>query len=225
MTISSTDLWTRLLEMPRAHKIVDFPRKFPDGTPMGQIAMMVLTQDEQMSASAETDAYTRKILKTLPKDGEAKRGYDDIYNNRCAIELLYRCCKKAEDPKSPFFPAPDLIQSKLTPDEVGVLVNTYMQVQVEVGPIMSQMSDEDVDAWIRRLRDGGSRVPLASLSLAALIDLAFTLACRNGSSPTDTSSAGSPPENTPENTSSSTPTSDDPSVDVVVKEAVPDESV
>ena len=202
--MQGADLWTAIMQMPRAHKLVDFPRKV-DGKPIGQVAIVVLTQEEQIQAAASTEAFTRKVIKDMPKEGDARRGYDDVYSNHMAVELLFRCCKKSEDPKSNFFPTTHAIQDHMTPDEVGVLVRAYMEVQSEIGPIMASMSDEEVEAWVKRLREAGSRVPLASLSLAALIDLAFILACRSESSPTDMPSVGSPLDDTQENLSSPEP--------------------
>lgn len=196
--MQGADLWAAITAMPRPHRLVDFPRKGQDGVPMGQVAIVVLTQTEQIQAAAATEDFARKVIKDMPKEGDARRGYDDVYSNHMAVELLFRCCKKPDDPKANFFPTTHAIQDHMTPDEVGVLVRAYMEVQAEIGPIMANMSDEEVDAWVKRLREAGSRVPLASLSLAALIDLAFILACRNGSSPMDTPSPGSPPESTPE---------------------------
>ena len=198
--MQGADIWTTITQMPRAHKLVDFPRKGADGNPVCSIAIMVLTQEDQNTAMSETERYTRRIIKEVPKDGEARRGYEDIYNNRAACEILFRACRRVDDPRSSFFPVPDAIEKHLTPDEVAVLFRAYLEVQAQFGPILSRLSEEEVEGWVKRLREAGNRVPLAFLSLDALSDLAFSLACRIGRSATDTSSPGSPPDEPHEST-------------------------
>ena len=192
----SDDLWERLCAMPRPHKVVDFPRKDEKGEPIGQLAMWVLTQSEQEESAAQADKRARALMRTdkgeVPKDDEAKRGYNDLYANAAADEILYRACRKVGKLNEAFFPSPALMRSKLSVDEVGVLMSHYYTVQEELGPIVAHMSKEETDALVARIEKSGERFPLDLLSPGALRTLVISLVRHRASSSTDTSSPGEP---------------------------------
>ena len=70
----------------------------------------------------------------------------------------------------------------------------YMQTQAEVGPIVANMSQVEMDAWVEMLGKGGSTAPLALLSLDQASALLMYMASRLSVSPTDTSSPGTQQE-------------------------------
>jgi len=197
MTDVADNLWERLCAMPRPHKVVDFPRKDENGQWVGQLAIQVLTQGEQEEAAASADRRARALIigekGQMPKDDEAKRGYNDLYTNAAADEILYRACRTL-DRKGPFFPSPGHMRKQLSVDEVGLLMSSYYTVQEELGPIASRLTKEETDALIERIRKSGERHFLDFLSPDAARSLAFSLVFRLPSSPTDTSSPGTPPE-------------------------------
>ena len=192
--LTPSELWVQITAMPRPHRTVDFPRMNDKGEPVAQISMQVLTQEEQITASIESERFSRKHIKDMPKSSEPHRGYDDTYNNQAACEILFRACRRVDDMTLPFFPSPSAIRQNLTPDEVGVLVRSYYIVQDEVGPIIAKMSSEETEAWIMRLKEGASGVPLAYLSPEAATQLVLSLVSRVGLSATPTSSHGTPSE-------------------------------
>ena len=207
--IPPADLWTAITKIPRPFRIVDFPRNMPGtDTPVGKLAIVILSQEEQMEAAASAESTTRKYLKDgAPKKDEARRGYDDIYSNAAAVEVLYRSCKRHDDIARNLFPTPHDIRASLSMDEVGVLTSMYLQAQAELGPIVAKLSDEEVDAWVSRLVEGGSALPLGLLTSDALSTLAFGLACRVHTYSTAISSLGTPPESaSPELPTSAPPT-------------------
>lgn len=191
------DLWARLCQMPRPFKVVDFPRKGPDGEVIGKLAIWVLTQEEQTAAAAAAQALTTKIIKETPKAEEARKGYDDVYNNVAAAELLFRACRNASNPPEslslPAFPGTKDLREKLTVDEVGVLLNHYYSVMAELGPIVANLSEAELEALIERIARSGERFPLDLLSPEALRSLAFSLACLLRDLRKASSSPGSPP--------------------------------
>lgn len=195
MSVDDRDLWALLCEMPRPSKVVDFPRKGADGEPVGQIAIWVLTQEEQSAAAAAAQNLTQKLVKDAPKRDDARAGYDDVYANVAAAELLFRACRKPGVPNltQPAFPSTEALRSKLTVDEVGALLNHYYTVQADLGPIVAHMSQEELDALVEKIAKSGERFPLDLLSPALLRILAFSLACRLHALRTATSSSGSPP--------------------------------
>src|SRR5690606_13729281 len=118
--IQPADLWAQITAMPRAHRIVDFPRKNPDGTPMGQIAIVVLTQEEEMKCNAETGKFIRKFLKDnggqIPNVNEQDYSFKNLHEMQASIEILFRCCKSAEDISKNFFPTKEAISKYLPKD-------------------------------------------------------------------------------------------------------------
>ena len=160
------------------------------------IAIRVLTQEEQMVCAAAAEDFARKTIlrdknAAIPKGDEARQGYDDIYKNAAAIEVLFRACRKVEDHKAPTFPSPNLLRSELSVDEVGVLFDHYLTTQAELGPIVARMSKEEVDAFVERLMASGDRFPLDLLSPGVLKTLLVSMASRLHSLLTASSSPGS----------------------------------
>ena len=197
--VPPNELFKRLMAVPRPYRDVDIPRNDPETKePLGKIRMWVLTQEEQEQCAAAAEEHTRKklreVMKDLPKADEARRGYEAVYNNAASVEVLWRSCRRTDDPKWPFFPTTSELRKSMSADEIGVLMNHYYTVQDEVGPIVSRMSLDEEDAWLEVLAKGGSTLPLDSLSWGALKILALSLACRLSACLTDTSSAGAPPE-------------------------------
>lgn len=193
--IAPSQLWAALTTMPRAHRLVDFPRKDADGKPVGQVAMWVLNQEEHSEATSSAERYTRGSLQAGDAKGIAgTTGYDGLFGNALAVEMLVRACRRPEDLSLPAFPGADAIRRVMTTDEVGVLFETYLMVQSELGPIVAEMSKEEVDTWCSRLEEGGSLYPFAGMSSETRLTLLRTLARRLASSRTDSSSAGTQPE-------------------------------
>lgn len=191
--ISAPELWVELTKMPRAHVVVDFPRPLPDGR-IPEVAIVVLTQEEGMRVNMSTEKFVRKFFgdsgAQIPKFDEMNSSYSTLYENRASCELLFLCCKRVDDLSKPFFPTVEAISRALTTDEIGVMMKHYVMTQSKLGPITSKMSQEEYDAWIDKLAEGGSAFPLNSLSLGAMIELIMYMALQIFSSRTDKSSAG-----------------------------------
>ncbi len=187
----ASELWLALTKLPRPHRLVDIPRCFPGtDTPVGQVAMWPLTQEEQMAVNAEADRFTKKLLQDPQKRDEANLGYQHTFANEVALQILSRVCRDANDIGKPAFPSPKLMREHLTADEVGVMFQQYLTIQLELGPIVAEMSDEEMEGWVKRIAAGGSSFPFASLSWEAQQRLVLGMACRLAPLLTDTSSAG-----------------------------------
>jgi hypothetical protein len=194
--IPASELWLKLQEMPRPHIVVDFPRKGLDGEPICQVGMWVLTQEEQVAAAATATKSTKNLLKELTLvQGEQSRGYEDVYGNEAAVEVLFRACRHPEDVKRPFFPNSAAVR-KLSVDEVGVLMNFYYEAQAKLGPIVSYMTDDEYEIWVKRLAEGASTFPLEHLSSALRNELMLRMALHLSTFLMANSSAGSPPSDT-----------------------------
>lgn len=191
--IEPSELWRLLQEVPRPSKVVDFPRKIP-GTddPVGQMRITPLSQSEQMACNSEADKFAKKLLKEAQRKDESNLGYDNVYANEVAVQVLYRACRSVDGITKPIFPNPGELREKLSADEVGALFALYCQVQVELGPIITRMSTEEMEAWIVRLEEGGQQEPFAFFSLEAQLRLVSFMASLIVELRTQISSAGSP---------------------------------
>lgn len=196
--IDASDLWLALMELPRPHRIVPYPRSKPDGTPVGELAIWPLTQEEQMACNAEADRFTKKLLQDPQQKDQANLGYHHTYTNEVAVQVVWRACRNAKDISRPAFPSPSLLRSKLSTDEVGVLFNHYCTIAAEVGPIVASMSKAEQEGWILRLQEGGSTFPFDTLSWEAQRALVSGSASRLVSCWMDMCSAGLPLDVSPE---------------------------
>lgn len=189
-------LWAALSATPRPFDVVDLPRKDASGQPVGQVALVVLKVEEQMACAAQAGKFARKMLRE--KDGDLSPShpdFQDLYNNQAALEVLWRACRMPGNLELRAFPNPEQIRSQFTDDEIAVLFRAYLQVKAERGPIVSEIEERDVDAWVERLREAGSKIPLGLLSWDGLSDLTWRLASRLSTSSTGTGSAGVPQSN------------------------------
>lgn len=187
-----TELFRKLMEMPRPSTQVDFPRRGPDGKSVCQVAMVILSESELNEVRAAADRVAKKMLGDAQREGEQNLGYQDIYRNVSVVELLWRACRNPGELHVPAFLSPALMRKHFTTDELAVLMDAYLQFKVEAGPVVAEMSEGEMDAWIKRLGEGASRVPLSLLSSEAKSDLLMRSAALLRSFWTGSGSAGSP---------------------------------
>lgn len=202
--LSDSELWQRLSSRERAHMVVPFPVR-PGAEPFGDLAIVALTAREKTAALAEATRVARKFVVEKVSAGEHVEGYAQVYDNIVATELLARACRTPDDIDVPAFPSAEELRGRLTYDEIGALMGAFAEVQAELGPIVSELSADELDAWVRRITNGG-RAELGFFSRGALTDLACGLASLIATSRTDSASPGSQPDDGP----SSTATGDEP---------------
>jgi hypothetical protein len=189
--IPASQLWLALSSQERPSKVVDFPRKTDSGEPVGQLRIRVLTQEEQMSSTKAAETLVKEHLKDGKKD---ELGYERLFTDAVCVEVLFRACRDVDDIKRTVFPSPKHMRNTLTTEECAMLFQHYLTVQLELGPIVVNMSDDEVEAWISRLAEGGSAFPFDLLSSDLQKILLLHMAYQLRSSQTDKSSVGSPPE-------------------------------
>lgn len=196
--IPAADLWAKLQARPRPSKLIDFP----GAEGLGQFAIWVLTQEERMSSITAAEKKAKLHLKDGKRDDI---GYESLYSDALCIEILSRACRDSEDLTRPLFPSPKLLQEKLTTEELAVLFQQYLTVQLELGPIISQLTEAEMNAWVERLVEGGSAFPFEVLTWETQRILLLFMARQVASLRTASTSAGSLPEDppTPDETDSS----------------------
>jgi len=194
------DLWARILATPRPHLVVPFPRIDPEtGEAVAKMAMVVLTSEESAIVTADAEKKVRRILKdNIPGQGEARRGYEELFNTFVAEGLIYAACRNTEDLSKKFFPKREAILQVLNVDELAILLNHYYTVQLELGPVISTLTDDEMSLWESRLLESGTQPAflLNSCSLEVLKGLVMYMADRLRSLQTLNSSDISLPENT-----------------------------
>lgn len=189
--IEPSQLWLKLSSTERPFKLVDFPRLNAEGEAVGQMAVRVLTQEEQMISTVAAEDFCRKYLKDAKKD---ELGYSRLFSDAYCVEVLYRACRDADDPQRPSFPSPKSIREQLSIDECGKLFEHYLTVSLEFGPLVSQMSDDEMEAWIDKLAEGGSAFLFDTLSSDLQRVVLMHMAYQLRPSRTDNSSVGELPE-------------------------------
>jgi hypothetical protein len=228
--VTPSQLVAMLQELPRPHKIVSYPRKLP-GTdqPIAEIAMVAAFIQDKINAQASAHAYTRQILadpRKSKEDGKTKMseeemntlGYEGVFRNAVAIELLYRACKDPRDKslKAPVFPGATWMRNYCTDDEIGVLTATYLRTQMEIGPIISMLSNAECDLWIEKLIAGGEASdPFDSLASDAKTDLILRLVWHLRTYRTARSSSGRPLDSGSSDSESSTEYPTEPEAEAV----------
>ena len=176
--IDSSALFLKLIETPFPSEVHDFPRKGPDGKPIAQIRLRVLPEEEQKKA--RLDAIRKAKELDLSQDQATSGMAQAIIDDLAAKEVLARACLMAESSLDDqngnpvygrVFVDGDQV-GKLTSDEIAVLWSLWQLTQRKFGPLESNV---DVDAWVKKLEEGASLVPLVLLSSPDVVELAFKL--------------------------------------------------
>ncbi len=190
-------LWHLLTAVPRPSRKVPLPRNLP-GTeePVGEVPIWPLTHGELIESNAAAEQRMRALFKDENKKDELNLGYQHSFANELAVQHLWRACRDPENIEKPAFPSPKAMSIQFTGDEIGVLYNHYLTIQSELGPITSSLSDEEYEALVRRIAEGGNSDPFDTLSWDLQRTLVVSLASQLYDFWTATSSAGSQPDET-----------------------------
>lgn len=151
--LSPAELWAEITRQPVPHREIDFPRRDDDGKPICKLTLVVLTPTEQVQCAAAGERYCKELL-GVQKLEDRGIGYKDIYDSAAATEFLFQSARYSPDINVKFFPSAQWIRDKLTADEVAVLVNAYEQLSAELGPIISSLSEVEMNAWLEKLALG-----------------------------------------------------------------------
>ena len=185
--VSATDLWQALNE-PSPSEVIDFPRKNRSGQAVGKVRIKVLKMEDHnkarlLATKSLKEAIKNSNLGEFSKDDMESDAVKEVLGDLIAHELLCMACytDTEQDIDDPFpyakvFLTPKHISSVLTADETLVLFNAYRMVQYKYGLFEKTINDDDdIEAWLTRLKEGGSAFPLLALPLPQLADLAFCL--------------------------------------------------
>ena len=181
-----SELWRKLSETPKPSEVIDFPRRDMRGRPIDRIRIQVLTMSEHDEARLRAHNWLKdRGIPTEEFDGPTIR---EVYGDAVARELLAMACvtedpvKGTEERSVPLYgrlfrTGKDL--EILTADEVLVLFTAYEMAQHKYGPYEGSIrSDDDVNAWTKRLVEGASAFPLAQRNWHQLVELIMSLSER-----------------------------------------------
>jgi hypothetical protein len=181
--VEASELFLKLMEAPRPSEVVDFPRLDKDGKPIAQVRIQVLRMDEH--DQARIVAQQKLKARRVANEDLSSAAIKEVLGDAVAKELIAMACLTVEPMQESEPPVYGRIfrdgedVGKLSTDEVLVLFNAYTLVQHKYGPFERTItSAEDIDAWIKRLVEGGDVFPLSSLDLPALAELTLSLAQR-----------------------------------------------
>lgn len=180
--VPASELFLKLTEAPRPTEVVDFPRKDRNGKPVAQIRVQVLKMEEHDMARIKAHEALKR--RRFDSDDLKSVTMSEVAGDAVAKELLAMACLTVEsasrDDDAPLYgrifrDARDLDQ--LTADEIAILFTLYLQVQHKYGPYEKIVQDDaDLEAWLKRLQEGGSEFPLLQLPSPQLVELASSLA-------------------------------------------------
>jgi len=154
------NLWADVIAVERPYQLVPFPRLNPKTGKEFEVAMVILTAEENSIVVANAEKKVRKLLKEdMPQNGDAKSGYDELYNEFLAEGLLFETIRLPNDIQKRFFPSKQSISQALTMDEIAILLNHYYTVQTYMGPVISELTTEALDEWVRKIKEVGTKPP------------------------------------------------------------------
>ena len=172
----------------RPSEVVDFPRRDPiTKLPIGRVRLQVLNLAEHDEARIRAQSWIVD-KKRLSKDQLDAPGMREILGDRIAKELISMACLSVDPIKDTaetgkprylrhFRSADDV--DILMSDELEALWMTYQMVQRKFGPYEGNLETaEQTNAWIRRLVEGGSALPLGALGWHHLVELTTLLSER-----------------------------------------------
>lgn len=183
-------IWAKLTELPRPSQLVPFPRLNPEtGNPYCDIRMVILTAEETARVTAEAEKRTRKSLQdTLPGNDQHSQGYNELFRDYTIEGVLFHSCRHPDDINKHFFPSQSSIFKVLTADEAGILFNDYAMISAELGPVISDLTQEEMDNWIERIqKDAKNKFFLNSFTSEQLKMFIVYLVSRLSNSQTDKS--------------------------------------
>jgi hypothetical protein len=186
--VSAKDLFL-VLSAPKPGEDFDFPRKDHSGKPVARIRIQVLSMKEHEHARIEAHRKLKAkyLLKEEDMNGITMR---EVHGDAVAREVLAAACRRTEpiegtpeSDRGPQYPRAfrdaEQINDELTGNEILTLFHAYLLVQEKYAPFETEAETaEDLNRWIRRLEEGGSELPLLSLSLPQLARRTFSLVVR-----------------------------------------------
>jgi len=186
--VSATELFLKLSAPVRPSEVVDFPRRDPDTRlPIGRVRLQVLNLAEYDEARIKAQNWLVE-KKRIPREQHDAPAVKEVLGDRVAKELLSMACLSVDPIKNTAEAGkPRYIRHFINADAVDVLMADELEalwmalqmVQRKFGPYEGNIeTPEQATAWMKRLVEGGSALPLGVLGWHHLVELTVLLAER-----------------------------------------------
>lgn len=182
--IPADDLFRALMARPCPSEVADYPGHDRFGKPLGRVRVMVLSDEQRHEARFMALEKLRKRMTeqqiATPVGAEI---LGDLIARECIVMAFHGVnpmpgFEDGADIRYPLlFPNTDTLK-KLPADEIMILFGLYELVQKRLGPSAKELDDDEVNAWVRRLEEGASEIPLARLASHQLAELCLRLSVR-----------------------------------------------
>lgn len=145
--------------------VVPFPRLRPDGTPVANVMVRLLSQAEEDLAFANARRYVAQLTEG---EGELKWKPEELEHNARASEILAVACRKEDDASSPFFEHGVVDTREFVTDELGQLMLVYGRLKEDRWPALSDMSADEFNKWVDVVAEGALDYPFSFFSRTKL---------------------------------------------------------
>lgn len=186
--VSATELFLKLSAPVRPSEVIDFPRRDPvTRQPLGRVRMQVLNLAEYDEARIKAQQWLVE-KKKISRDQVDANAIREVLGDRVAKELISMACLSVEPIKNTVETGkPRYVRHFINADAVDVLMADELEalwmslqmVQRKFGPYEGNIeTPEQATAWMKRLVEGGSALPLGVLGWHHLVELTMLLAER-----------------------------------------------
>lgn len=186
--VPASELFLKLQERPRPSEVVDYPELDEEGKPVDRVRLQVLTTKERQLALRRALDWC-KAQNLTKEDLGAEVVQEGIYGAAVAREILAIACVSEKDHRTNtddgkplyarVFANGSQVDEVMTGDQLATLFSAYTLVQKKFGPFATDIESEaELNAWIKRIWEGASAVPLAWRDSAQLVDLLSLLIAR-----------------------------------------------
>lgn len=193
--VEPSELFQRLLERPRPAEVVPFPGLDWAGS-RGEVRIQVLAKEEhdrarlaaQHLVKKQAQKYGLPALTAADMNEEAVKG---VVADLAACEVLAMACtqtkpfvgSQTEDNPKVNYPRiwadGEAVGRTLSADEVAFLFAAYTMVQHKFGPHEALLgTEDDINAWVKRLALGAADYPFLRLSSPQWVELLMGFATR-----------------------------------------------
>lgn len=146
------------------HAVVEYPRLDDVGQPVAKVYLRLLTIAEQDKALANARLYVERLLASGKKENALDWRPEELEHNARITELLSVACREPDDPSKPFFQGGVLeMREHCTPEEIGILSNLYGKLASH-NPRLGDMTDEDIEVFLRVIKEGTLEHPFSYCS-------------------------------------------------------------
>lgn len=146
------------------HAVVDYPRYDDVKQPVAKVHIRILTVAEQDQCLANARLYVERLLASGKKDQALDWRPEELEHNARITEILAVACREPDEPEKPFFThGVTDVRQHCTAEELGVLANVYASL-VHRNPRLGDMTDEDIEAFLRVVKEGTLEHPFSFCS-------------------------------------------------------------